>query len=279
MKWLVDPAGGISQSMLVGVGIWAAFAYLWTIAPARGVQRGDAFAAFGLGGLGGIVGARLMWLIAQGRALEGYRWLDMLNPLGAGYSSMGFLAGAGLVILAMTECDFFEGTSRRSLLDLVVPAGLLGLAFARLGCIFNGCDFGKVTESGWFAIRYAQGSLAWQQHAKRGLIESTDAWSMPTHAFPLYSALVTIMVVVWVSVGSCRPNERPRPAGKIALRAIVAFCMAQILLEFLRETWAAGSLTACTPNQIALTGALLIVSTVRIYQAYGNAKRKRSRDV
>lgn len=275
-----DPSGGVSQSMLIGLGMWVAFAYLWTFAPRFGVRRDAAIACFGAGGVGGVVGARGMWwftqAVSQGGAGGGgffgreVFWAA-LNPMTPGYSSLGFLAGAGMVVWGMDRWGQEDRGSRGRLLDVVVLAGLLGLVFARLGCVFNGCDFGRVSGEHWFSIRYARGSLAWQQHLVDGLIGSEQMWSLPTHGFALYSAGGTLLVVIAVSLWAWRRAGEQMLGGVVARRAIFAFCCIQFALEFLRESSFGVTLQAqLNINQIALLGALAFVSATH----FGHCSRR-----
>ncbi len=280
--WMSDPSGGVSQSMLIGLGMWVAFAYLWTFAPRFGVRRDVAVAGFGAGGVGGAVGARVMWWISQGLGKGGSFFdtellLEALNPMNPGYSSLGFLAGAGVVVCSMDRWVDIDKTLRGRLLDVVVLAGFLGLGFARLGCVFNGCDFGRISSEYLFSIRYARGSLAWEQHRVEGLIDSEQMWSMPTHGFALYSAGATFLAVVAVSLWAFRPqNVGQKPGGMAARRAVVIFCCLQFVVEFLRESPFEGNLVLQPNiNQMALLGALMFVGILRIIGIASERERHR----
>ncbi|MBA2661835.1 MAG: prolipoprotein diacylglyceryl transferase [Bradymonadaceae bacterium] len=258
--WSIDPGATPAQSVFFGVGIWMAFAYLWSFAPVRGVSRLDALALFGLGGVGGMLGARLMSLGVRAWGGERWQWADLpwlLNPVGAGYASVGFLVGAGLTILLMTRA--WSVLSRARMFDLIVVSGLLGMSVARLGCIFNGCDFGRITSLPW-AIRYAQGSGPWARHHALGLISAAEPWSAPTHAFALYLAGGAMVLVAWVSLGK---RWKRSPPGARAFFALTGYLAWHFGVEFFREPSMAARLGAVlNGNQLALFVALFVAVAI-----------------
>ncbi|MFM8402229.1 MAG: prolipoprotein diacylglyceryl transferase family protein, partial [Pirellula sp.] len=55
-----------------------------------------------------------------------------------------------------------------SLLDAIVPAFFIGLAFGRIGCLFNGCCYGGIVESGLPSIEFPRGAPAYMDQLASG---------------------------------------------------------------------------------------------------------------
>lgn len=233
----IEPGVGPSQSVLIGLGILAAFAYLLVMSPRAGLSRTDVLAAVGISGVVGAVGSRVAYLVI--RVLHGHdifkggvaAWFD---PGGAGHNSLGFLAGATLglwVWTAVQETNAHQDDERWRMLDVMAPAGLLALALARIGCLFNGCDFGRVADVPW-AVRFAAPMQAWQHHHARGLVGLNDALSLPTHPFALYLGTGMLVIVAWVTLAG--RFERARP-GTRALWTVGLFLVLALPAEATRE--------------------------------------------
>jgi prolipoprotein diacylglyceryl transferase len=119
------------------------------------------------------------------------------------------------VLLAAAIYLRFRKVSYLRMLDLVAPALPLGLFFGRLGCLANGCCWGREAgPSALFAVRFPRWSPAWAQYAKENLPCTFDrvlaeqkpfeelATAMgpladatpPLHATQLYEGLTVLLV-------------------------------------------------------------------------------------
>jgi phosphatidylglycerol:prolipoprotein diacylglycerol transferase len=106
--------------------------------------------------IAGVVGARLFYVIHHYDKLE--RSLVSLFAIWEG--GLEFYGG---VIFAIPVIVFYSRRHKlpiRQCLDIMAIALMLGLAFGRLGCFWNGCCFGKPAELPW-AVRFPYDSFAY----------------------------------------------------------------------------------------------------------------------
>ncbi|MFU8802554.1 MAG: prolipoprotein diacylglyceryl transferase family protein [Bradymonadaceae bacterium] len=218
----IDPTRMPPYSLWIGVGIWLAFIYAMLMSPAHGVRRVEAGAMLGWCGLGALAGAPVVGAIF-GVFITG-------QSSGTGFSSLGVLLGA--VLAAGLAWPVIGRDRWLGLLDVVVPSGLVGLAIGHLGCLFRGCDFGRITEAGW-AVEYAQGSGPWLWHQVQGETLPGAAASMATHPFGAYLGAGTLAVVAGGVLWKWR---RPQLApGLIAFATALGYLGARLLVELSRE--------------------------------------------
>src|SRR5688572_12113526 len=105
-------------------------------AEARGLERELAVRACIAAAVGGVIGARIAWVLLHpsvagtlGGAFAFY---------GGGLSVWGGLGGAFVGVKVASRND---GVSLREIADHAAPSFALSVLFVRLGCFFEGCDF------------------------------------------------------------------------------------------------------------------------------------------
>ncbi len=106
--------------------------------------------------IGGVVGARLFYVTHY---FEHFKE----NPVSVFYIWQGGLELLGGVLLAITIIFFYllyHKLPVRHYLDILAIGLMLALAFGRIGCLLNGCCFGKPTELPW-GIRFPYNSIAY----------------------------------------------------------------------------------------------------------------------
>ena len=121
--------------------------------------------------IAGVVGARIFFVVHYYDRFRGHPW-DVLKIWQGG---LEFLGG---VVLALLFIGFYLRRNRmpiRRCLDVMAVGLMIALAFGRIGCLLNGCCFGKPTTLPW-AIRFPYGSYAYASqinpNAERGRAES-----------------------------------------------------------------------------------------------------------
>lgn len=106
--------------------------------------------------LGGILGARIFYVIFHGAEFSGV-WLDTLKIWQGGLMWQGgFLGG----IVALTIFVQRRKIPFLSLADAFAPAVALGQAVGRIGCLFAGCCYGKICDLPWAITFHNSESLA-----------------------------------------------------------------------------------------------------------------------
>jgi prolipoprotein diacylglyceryltransferase len=201
---------------------------------------GDLLGVFGGCVVIGAVTSRVFWLFLEPSVDFGRLGHDpwtIFDPRLGGHSSFGALAGA-LAVVGLWARSASQKTwhgprtwSVRASVDALAVGGLGGLALARLGCLANGCDFGKQTDLGW-AVRHGPGTDAFHTHVERGWVALDAAWSAPVHPFALYLVVGTLSIVAWAvwAIGARRFNP-----GRVALWACGAYLGLRFAAEWTRD--------------------------------------------
>ena len=104
--------------------------------------------------LGSLVGARLLYVISYWReqfAREHIWEIFMIRH--GGLVFYGGLIGASLAVIFYARV---KGVALWKLADILAPSIPLGHAFGRLGCLMNGCCYGRPTDLPW-GIHYPFG--------------------------------------------------------------------------------------------------------------------------
>ena len=171
--------------------------------------------------LAGLFGGHVLSLLVHG--WEGGA-AAALSIFGAGKSLFGGLCAGGF---AAALCFHYRKVPVLVYADTAMPAVALGYAVGRVGCFFNGDDFGVVTGLPW-AVTYPPGTEAYADHLSRGWVAYGAASSLPVHPVQLYHALVGValffLMLQW----------RPRLAGTRVCGYVALYGVARFFLEFVR---------------------------------------------
>jgi phosphatidylglycerol:prolipoprotein diacylglycerol transferase len=159
------------------------------------------------GVLGGLAGAKLLWVIEHHREDA---WLSLLLSRGGMSWFGGFVGGiaAGLVVMQ------WKRLPKVAVLAAAAPALAVGQAIGRIGCFLVGDDYGRPTQ------------LPWGVAFPRGLPPTV----VPVHPTQIYEALALIPIA-WLLV-------RWRRAGKSDFFVLGAYLTLaggiRFAIEFLR---------------------------------------------
>ena len=170
--------------------------------------------------LAGLVGARLghFVFVARDRFLE-----DPLTFFAVWEGGMVFYGGfLGGIAAVVALCRMWKLPLLR-FADMLSAPAMLGLAFGRLGCLFNGCCFGRPIDWGtgveWpWGLTFLHGQVP---SALRGI---------PLHPTQIYSALNALALVValtWL-------RRRQRFDGQVFGLVLVAYGITRSVLELFR---------------------------------------------
>jgi len=155
--------------MMLMLGVIAAVAIANRRIERIGISR-DAFLSLALWVIvGGLVGARLFYVVQKWDELGGPTLLDKLKV--ALQFTEGGLVVYGSVLGGMAGLVFWTWKNRVRpipLLDAVVPAFFIGLALGRIGCLLNGCCYGGVCGPNLPSIAFPPGSPAYMDQLEHG---------------------------------------------------------------------------------------------------------------
>jgi phosphatidylglycerol:prolipoprotein diacylglycerol transferase len=231
-------------SLFWTAGVLAGLYALDEMARRDGLVRRAAF-------LCGLLVATAGWLGARGVGVFSYA--DAELGLMGGRSWFGALLGG---IAGALVASRIAGVQLRTWLDAAAPAVCAGYALGRLGCLFNGCDFGTVTTVPW-AVHYAPGFPAFDKHLAAGMIALGATASLGVHPVQFYLAAGAL--VLWAVL--LRLPARRFPA------LLVGYASLRLLLEPLRGDSVALFATLSQTQWFALfsllCGAVLLVTPPR----------------
>jgi phosphatidylglycerol:prolipoprotein diacylglycerol transferase len=198
----------------------------------EGVDQEIIFSFLFLVFIWGIVGGRIFYVIEN----IGYyfkRPLEIVMLQHGGLSWFGgLIAGAisGIYYLKTKTLPVYKT------LDLCVPFVALAQAIGRIGCLLNGCCFGKVSETGFYFPEHSAVLLPIQ----------------------LYSSLALLLIFVVLRL----LQDRPHRPGRIFFAYLLLYSLKRFLVEFWRAD-NPGILFGLTLFQL-ISALLFAVSLIKI---------------
>jgi phosphatidylglycerol---prolipoprotein diacylglyceryl transferase len=190
--------------------------------------------------VGGLIGARIgYWLLLDGTSTT---WRDVINFRRGGLFGFGaYLGGLFASFCAIRR----DQRALATWLDHLVLPLLLAIGIARIGCYYEGCDFGRPLHSGAHPLlvalgtfpRWPQsagdhylGSPAWINHVSHWGLSPDAPASLPVHPVQLYEAAFAFGLLLIGFVF----RKRQRPAGVLFLHLAMAYGLGYFALGFLR---------------------------------------------
>ena len=180
----------------------------------------------------GIGGARLFYLVQKNEVV----FAGVRGPADAAFRAIN-LSDGGLVLLGgvlavVTATILFcrrRGIPTMLLADLLVPSFFIGLAFGRIGCLFNGCCFGDRCELPW-GLHFPAHSVPWMTLVHRGFLGPEAASTFALHPTQIYSAITALgLSVVTAAYFWRRPYN-----GSVLVLGMWLYSIKRIVIEFLR---------------------------------------------
>lgn len=271
-----------AQSVWFGIGLLVAAAVAVLMAGRLRLNRVDVLGLLSTCIVGAGVGSRIFWALLDPTVAIpelSSNPLGFIDPLAPGHSSFGAMVGGGAVLLGWWVLSRQNLVSRLSssdasgngpqsaklnTLDALVLAGLSGLGLARVGCLSNGCDFGRLTDVPW-ALHYGPGTAAYMQHLKSGLIAWGAPESLGVHPFALYLSLGVLIITL---TGTAMLWTRRVPPGRVGLGCGMGYLVVRFLVEWARdpatvlEIWAGFNVH----HLLAILGVLLCIAAIALQQ-------------
>ena len=188
--------------------------------------------------MGGIIGGRILYVALQPAFFARHPWEVFALWHGGLVWYGGFFGGL------ITGYWYIRSRGLRWLcvLDQFIPFGALGHAIGRIGCFFNGCCYGKPTDS-WCGVFFPG-------HAERVL---------PTQLFETLG-----LCLLFVLLRKLQTPVLLRKPGAVFSGYLIGYGLLRFILEFTRgdqQIWLAGMTL-----QQAISLALILAGTVLISQ-------------
>jgi phosphatidylglycerol:prolipoprotein diacylglycerol transferase len=186
--------------------------------------------------LGSIVGARVMFVTTYWRdEFAGKPLWEIFMIQRGGLVFYGGLIGAALSVICYARLKHLP---LWKLADILAPSVALGSVFGRIGCLLNGCCFGRACDLPW-AIRFPL------DHHTGG---------HPVHPTQVYDAALNLLLylgLAWVF------RARRKFDGQIFALYLICYAVTRSLVEIFRGDYSeAHRQSGLTPAQL-LSGGIL----------------------
>lgn len=173
-----------------------------------------------------IVGARALFI-----ALNLAYYKD--NLIGIFKVWEGGLVFYGGVILAFAVSVWFVKKNKLSfwkVADILSPSLAIGIAIGRIGCLLNGCCYGKITEKWGISFPGLENAPAFSQQVAEGLISPAAQYCLPVIPTQLYDSLsgVAIFLILLVL------EKRSRFEGLLFLSFLMLYSISRFVIEGFR---------------------------------------------
>ncbi len=229
---MLPVVGRIGSFTIYSYGIFLAAAFfaaiLWTSRrAARAGLPGYSFFEIGVyGGLTCVLGSRLLYVMVNWpyfyrHPAEIMRLWDGGLILYGGFISF-FLFG--IIYLRAARLPFWKS------LDMGAPAIPLAMGIGRLGCFFNGCCYGVLSETWGLSFPSAHHPPVFLQQVQTGLIRPESLHTLPVLPTQLYSTAADLAIVFLL----LRLERQERPPGFLFLAFFVLYGFARGTIEFFR---------------------------------------------
>lgn len=163
--------------------------------------------------LGGVLGARTMFVITYWQEeFAGKPAWEIFMIQRGGLVFYGGLIGSSLAVIIFAQ---IKKLSLWKLADILAPSIALGSVFGRIGCLMNGCCYGRACEMPW-AIRFPD------DHSTHGL---------PIHPTQIYDALLNLTLyagLAWLF------RHRRKFDGQIFAIYLLCYAVTRSIVEVFR---------------------------------------------
>lgn len=244
--------------VLVAMGFLAG---LWT-ASRRGPRYGLKPEHVGDAGpwliVGALLGARSLYVATYWKeSFAGQPWTEIFMVQNGGLVFYGGFIGASLALIIYCRV---RSIPLWRLADAFAPSIPLGYAFGRIGCLMNGCCFGKQCSLPW-AITYPRGHETFPRDA---------ASATPVHPTQVYDSLLALglyAVLAWL-------YRRKKFDGQIFAVYLICYAFIRSAVEHFRGDYTVDHIYAgfLTPAQLVSIG--ILTAGIVLFAVLRNQKAK-----
>ena len=162
--------------------------------------------------VGGILGARIVYVATYWKdEFAGQPFSEIFMIQHGGLVYYGGLIGA---TIAGIICNHWKKLPFWKTADVLAPSIALGNIFGRIGCLLNGCCYGRACNLPW-AIRFPSG------HPTGGL---------PVHPTEIYDALnnfILYLLLAWLF-------RRKKFDGEVFATCLIGYAITRTIMEYFR---------------------------------------------
>jgi phosphatidylglycerol---prolipoprotein diacylglyceryl transferase len=172
--------------------------------------------------VGGIVGARAVYVATYWNdEFAGQPFAEIFKIWNGGLVYYGGLIGAtiaGMIYICWKKLPLWKIT------DIFAPSIALGSVFGRIGCLLNGCCYGRFCELPW-AIRFPEGH---ETHP-------AGQAATPVHPTEIYDALLNLILYIFLAW----LFRRKKFDGQIFATYLILYAVCRSIVEYFRGDYPA----------------------------------------
>ncbi len=221
----IGPVTIYGYGLMIAMGIIAAYATTSYRAKKMKLDENKLTNIAIWGVLGGILGAKLLYIITQIKQVLSDP--TILIDIAGGYVVYGGIIGgviAGFLYCKKAKISFMQ------YFDLVMPSVALAQGFGRIGCFLAGCCYGMQTTSG-FSIVFHESDFA-----------PNGIHLIPTQL--ISSGLNFIHFILLILIA-----KRSKKEGQVAGFYLIFYSLGRFILEFFRGDLVRGSVGTLSTSQ------------------------------
>ena len=237
--------------LMIAIGVVLAFMIAEARAPKKGLNADKVFDLGIMCGIGGIVGAKLLYFITEWKTL--IKGSLTMHDVLYGFVVYGGIIGgilAGYLYCKVKKMKFLK------YFDIVMPSIALAQGFGRIGCFLAGCCYGKRTDA-WYGMEFNHSVY----HNMIGVKV------IPTQLIMSVANFAHFFLLVWIA-------KKAYQAGKDGIVAgcyLLFYSIGRFLIEFLRDDPRGGVGGLSTSQFISL---FIFAAGVLMVLFFGFRKRK-----
>jgi phosphatidylglycerol---prolipoprotein diacylglyceryl transferase len=228
---------GVMVALGFMAGLWSA----GRRAPRAGIA-GEKIIDLGPWLIGGaILGARALYVVSYWQeSFAGGPWWEIFAVWKGGLVFYGGLIGASLAGIFYSRA---KSLPLWGVADILAPSIALGHAIGRIGCLLNGCCYGRACSLPW-AIRYPAGH---QTHPLKSP-------ATPVHPTQVYESLLNLALYA----GLAWLFRRRRFSGQVFAAYLISYAALRSFVEMFRGDYPQYYLGGLvTPGQLVSLGVLI----------------------
>ncbi len=226
---------------VVGIGI------AWYRAKKRGFSTNATIDVGLISIIAGVVGARLAFLFIDYQPHDGgigspLEWLAVWQ------GGLTFQGGLFLALVADYFYLKYKKLSVGEMFDIYAPSLALGVGFGRIGCLFNGCCWGKPAANGsWWSMLFPLESepmqqQLWQYHDHpeqwQHLVERLGYAVDTLPPIPIYATQIVSAIGLFLIAAGLLWAERrwtKRQPGQVIVWFLFSYAIGRFIIEFWRD--------------------------------------------
>jgi prolipoprotein diacylglyceryl transferase len=250
-----------AYGVMLGTSLVVGWFIAMMLAKQDGIDQQEAGTIYMWTAVWSIIGSRLLYVVTNVSEFDSITQVVMVNR--GGLVAYGGMIGG---FLASVYCCRKRKIPLLLWADVAAPSVVLGTAITRVGCLLFGCDFGGRSSLPW-AIRFPQGSPAWNHHVRDFGLARDALWSYPVHPTQVYESLVGLFLFALLML----IRKYRKFSGQVFLGWVLGYGILRPLIEVVRDDDQRGNVGSLSTSQFigivsVVLGLGLLASLYRKYR-------------